>query len=114
MASGNITLGAIAATLETGSIQYVATLSGITALITNTGSVDVEIGWNGQAITIAGVQGVGQATLKVGQSMPTEMMSSFSFMSANAGLIVYLPVRRRQRASLASYTLAALDVTRYA
>ena len=91
--SGNIALSAVAATIETGSTQYIATLDGTNATITNTGSVDIEIGWNGQTISTAGVQGIGQFTLKVGMTVPVNMMTSFAFKSASAGQIVYMPYR---------------------
>jgi apolipoprotein N-acyltransferase len=94
MASANITLGPQCANIETGSTQYVATLTGNSGTITNIGSVDIEIGWNGFTISTAGVQGQNQTTLKVGMTVPVEMMSSFSFMSASAGLIGFWPYRR--------------------
>ena len=91
--SANIALSAVAATIETGSTQYIATLDGTNATITNTGAVDIEIGWNGQSISTAGVQGIGQFTLKVGMTVPVNMMTSFSFKSASASTIVYIPYR---------------------
>ena len=96
--SGDITLGVHTATVETENTQHLATLGGgngasIFATITNTGTVDIEIGENGQTIGTAGVQGVGQFTLKVGMTVPVILWTSFSFKSASAGQIVYIPYR---------------------
>ena len=91
--SGDITLGAHTATIETENTQHLATLGGFFGTITNTGAVDIEIGENGQTISTAGVQREGQFTLKVGMTVPVILWNSFSFKSATAGQIVYVPYR---------------------
>ena len=90
--SANITCGGQWATIETGSTEYVCTLGGVPATITNNGTVDVEIGWNGQTIGTAGTQVNGQITLSVGMTVPLPpQVTSFSFKSASAGKITYVP-----------------------
>ena len=90
-APANCTLGAIPFTIETASSQFVATLTGQRATVSNIGSVDVEIGYNGQTIGTAGVQGAGQFTLKAGASFSVNgNWTSFSYKSASASLLIYL------------------------